>query len=322
MKLYIDGTLNIEVTQFCNLNCDHCLKGTSRTNKITKSVIEKIFKDIKYADTIFFSGGEVTLAYDEIKMVIDYIKENDIKVNKYQIITNGTNYNKKLFDLLRSSFKSGQIFLSVDYFHDKSIREKCDIKKVLKNYRKIIFERDFDSIGHLPNYLYNCGNAVNLEDIVKTNTPTFGFITIPFRINKERYLRVGPTLSFDVFGNITGSVGTYQVNDNNHYGNIFNDDLRSLLINNSIYVLKDFRRYREELDKRVSEYFDDDLLEKEFEYFIEDKKLVKKKVEKIENEVNKEYYNDNNLIFYQNHMEEVVYEMCYTKGKDSKRRNR
>ena len=192
----------------------------------------------------------------------------------------------------------------------------------LDNDLKFDLCNNYLKLYDLPNYLYNCGNAVNLEDIVKTNTPTFGFITIPFRINKERYLRVGPTLSFDVFGNITGSVGTYQVNDNNHYGNIFDDDLRSLLINNSIYVLKDFRRYREELDKRVSEYFDDDLLEKKFEYFIEDKKLVKKKVEKIENEVNKEYYNDNNLIFYQNHMEEVVYEMCYTKGKDSKRRNR
>ena len=259
-----------------------------------------------------------------MRCVIQRVKEASVEIDNkiYNSIDNGfmvlvgftEGDNSSDIDYMVKKIVNLRVFDDEDGVMNKSIREKCDIKKVLKNYRKIIFERDFDSIGHLPNYLYNCGNAVNLEDIVKTNTPTFGFITIPFRINKERYLRVGPTLSFDVFGNITGSVGTYQVNDNNHYGNIFDDDLRSLLITNSIYVLKDFRRYREELDKRISEYYNDDLLEKEFEYFIDNKKLVKKKVEKIENEVNKDYYNDDNLIFYQNHMEEVVYEMCYTKS--------
>lgn len=255
-------------------------------------------------------------------MIIDYIKEKNIKVNKYQIITNGTNYDKRVFDLLRNSFKSGQIFLSVDYFHDKSIREKCDIKKVLKNYRKIIFERDFASVNHLAHYLYNSGNAINLNDIVKTNIPTPGFITIPFRVNKEQYLRIGPILSFDVFGNITDSACTYQINDNNCYGNIFEDDLRKILINNSISVFNNFKSYKEAVDKRICEFFDDELLDKEYEYFVEDKKLVRKKVEKIENKINKDYYKDENLIFYQNHMEEAVYEMCYTKSKRSKRRNR
>ena len=50
----------------------------STGKKITKQVAEKILENVKYANSIIFSGGEVALAYDEIKMIIDIIKEKPV----------------------------------------------------------------------------------------------------------------------------------------------------------------------------------------------------------------------------------------------------
>ena len=70
MNIIICGYLVIDVIQQCNLSCDHCVRGENTGKRITKEVAEKIFENIKSVDCICFTGGEISLAYNEIKMIM------------------------------------------------------------------------------------------------------------------------------------------------------------------------------------------------------------------------------------------------------------
>ena len=304
MDLYIEGGLEIQVIQSCNLNCEHCFRGKSTGKKITKEVAEKILENVKYAKSIIFSGGEVALAYEEIKMILDIIKAKEIKINSYQFITNGTIYNKKLLDLLKNNFISGEINLSSDYFHDKSIQEKYkhNLKEVLNNIRRIINHPHFKSINSLPKYLINSGNAKNLKDVYKVSDSAIGYISYPFEFFNKTWLKVGPVVSFDVDGNLVDSSSTYEINENNHYGNVFNDNISELILKNSIKVCNDSNEFDKQLSKRYDEYWGNDDLPcngymKE-NFVIRNKKLVKEDMKIINNISNKKYYNEEKRLIF------------------------
>jgi len=304
MNLYIDHGLEIQVIQKCNLNCDHCFRGKSTNKRITKEVAEKILENVKYSRCIMFSGGEVALAYNEIKMIIDIIKEKNIKIDYYQIITNGTIYNKKLLDLLKDNFESGEIFLSCDYFHDKSIKEKykSNLKLILRNLRKIVNDPHFKGINVLPKYIINSGNAKKLRDIYKVSDSAMGFISYPHTINGEHCLKVGPYVSFDVFGNLVDSSSTYELNDNNHYGNIFKDNLFDLILNNSIHICNDSNTFLEKLQIRNDEFWGiDEEVPSGFikeNYVIRNKKLIKEDMKIVNNIRNRKYYNEEKMLVF------------------------
>ena len=61
MRKIITPDLGIELTQKCNLNCSHCFRGAARNRNISKEIIEKVFDEIKYIQTLDLSGGEVFL---------------------------------------------------------------------------------------------------------------------------------------------------------------------------------------------------------------------------------------------------------------------
>lgn len=254
MAIFVAGYLTLDVIQLCNLNCDMCLRGENTGKRISREVVEKIFDEVKYAKCIVFTGGEVTLAYNEIKMICDVIEEKKVTIDEYQIVVNGTIYNKKLFDLLRSKFKKGSIAISCDRYHDKSIIEKYPdkLEKIMQNYENIMDEMDFVGLQGLPPILINSGKAKTLENVAKEEYSIIGFASM----KKDKYLYVGPEISIDVDGNLTGGSNTYEITNDNHFGNIFEISLRELIIKNS--VRKNFiseKHFIEFVNKLENNYF-------------------------------------------------------------------
>lgn len=298
MNIFITDFLTIEVIQQCNLNCDMCLRGESTGKRITREVVEKIFDEVKYVRCIVFTGGEVTLAYNEIKMIIDVIKEKNVTIDEYQIVVNGTIYNKKLFDLLKNSFKKGTIAISCDYYHDKSIKEnyKDKIETVMKNYKKITEEEQFIGLYHLPYILFNSGRAKNLTDVIKEEPSIIGFASM---IKNNKYLYVGPEICIDVNGNLVSGNNTYEITNDNHFGNIFDTSLSELIRKNSVrnYFLSKTHFI---IVKNILEnnYFFGKLNRRG--YSIKNKKLVKNVKRKIiypEN-INQEVNDDSKRLIY------------------------
>lgn len=52
--------------EFCNYNCEHCLRGQSRNNRMTRETLEKFLSQVSSIYEVTFTGGEVTLYLEPI----------------------------------------------------------------------------------------------------------------------------------------------------------------------------------------------------------------------------------------------------------------
>lgn len=111
-------SLNINVTQICNLKCTYCAAGGDGTygDPVKRIEIEKTLPQLKYFISkldqgerfhISFLGGEPLLFPGGIRAICEYLegaaKENGF-VPSYKITTNGTVLNDEILDLL-STYK-------------------------------------------------------------------------------------------------------------------------------------------------------------------------------------------------------------------------
>ena len=80
-KMLVD-VLGMIVTERCNLECEHCLRGC-RSNKImSDDVIEATLSNFDYIETLAICGGEVTLSLDVVEKIINYIIKHEILVGE------------------------------------------------------------------------------------------------------------------------------------------------------------------------------------------------------------------------------------------------
>ena len=97
MRKIITPDLGIELTQQCNLNCSHCFRGAARNRNISKEIIEKVFDEIKYIQTLDLSGGEVFLGYEQLKTLLEKANQKGTTIESCSIHTNGTIYDVRIY---------------------------------------------------------------------------------------------------------------------------------------------------------------------------------------------------------------------------------
>lgn len=93
------NSLVILCNEFCNYNCEHCLRGPSRNNRMTRETLEKFLSQVSCIYEVTFTGGEVTLYLEPIRWFIDICREKDIYVGGFYIVTNGHKYVPELIEL-------------------------------------------------------------------------------------------------------------------------------------------------------------------------------------------------------------------------------
>lgn len=93
------NSLIILGNEFCNYNCEHCLRGPSRNNRMTYETLEKFLSQVSSIYDVTFTGGEVTLYLEPIRWFIDICRKRNIYVGGFYIVTNGHEYSKELVNL-------------------------------------------------------------------------------------------------------------------------------------------------------------------------------------------------------------------------------
>lgn len=92
-EIYIDE-LVISITRFCNLECDHCLRGDKQRRRIKDKYINALFQELSSREIrvgcITLTGGEPSLAIDRIHYIADAIWHYRLDVGNWHIATNGT----------------------------------------------------------------------------------------------------------------------------------------------------------------------------------------------------------------------------------------
>jgi hypothetical protein len=97
MKL--QGSIILEITRWCNLECYHCLRGRRQRKRQTYENISALLSNFKYVDTVTFTGGEPTLAPDIIGLFIDASRLQDVGVGNYYIATNAERITPKFLKM-------------------------------------------------------------------------------------------------------------------------------------------------------------------------------------------------------------------------------
>lgn len=124
MERKLEGDLALQVTDVCNMNCDICLRGPSRKRKISKEIIDATLNKYSYITQLTFTGGEPTLNMEAIKYTIKRIKETNLRIGGFYIVTNAKFYCPELILALLELYAYCDekyvcgLAVSVDEYHD------------------------------------------------------------------------------------------------------------------------------------------------------------------------------------------------------------
>jgi hypothetical protein len=86
MKIH---SLVLEITRRCNINCAHCLKGEKQNVAMSFEVIDAVFKKFTDITVLYISGGEITLAREEIAYIKKSILKNKVNIERFFYSING-----------------------------------------------------------------------------------------------------------------------------------------------------------------------------------------------------------------------------------------
>ena len=198
----ISGSLIIELTRRCNMNCKHCLRGCAENININKRIIRSALDAFEDIQSLTLTGGEPSLVPELIKYTVDYIIANGISLGGIYIVTNGKQYSRSMVNTMRRAYDYAYekdmcaLCVSVDAFHDGTHKENY--------YRyadELFFRRDKEQ-PNLERYLINEGNAYE-NGIGRRN------LNVPVSIEKDATYRWGSTLCISeglIYVNALGGV--------------------------------------------------------------------------------------------------------------------
>lgn len=267
MRMILTPHLGIELTQKCNLNCSHCFRGAARNISISKDIVEKVFDEVKYVETLDLSGGEVFLGYEQLEMLLETAKQKDVTIKYCSMLTNGTVYDSRIYELLDEYFgENYQVGISDDDFHDKSIKRiygkslddsenpdlyPLSINDVKNNISRHFFNEHCIGFQRVSNRLISNGRAVN------TQTPHKDFEAMGYYFNSSNpmTLLVGPMIFVGADGFISDINSDLDKRKEQSLGNINQSSISDLVINGGIEIeCKDISEFFELMEKREFDF--------------------------------------------------------------------
>jgi hypothetical protein len=145
--------LCIEITRRCNLECVHCLRGPAEDVTISKSTIDTLLDKVRQITFLTITGGEPSLACDEIDYLLKGLKAHNINPSKFYLVTNGQQNFSQLANIIGEGVGTStlltKIMVSQDVFHPSISKEvKSEVEKT-----------PFADIGYNVGMLYDEGRA-------------------------------------------------------------------------------------------------------------------------------------------------------------------
>lgn len=258
--------LGIELTQRCNLNCSHCFRGESHIVNITRDILEKVFDEIVHVDTLDLSGGEVFLAYDQLKLLLEVAKEKETKINYCSLLINGTIYDERIYSLLDEYFGDNyQVAISNDDFHDKSIGRIYNNKE--KSNNPFLFPKNLDEVKVNMSLNFNHSSCTGFQRISKRlsdngratgmDTPKKEFEAIGYYYSflKEELMLAGPMIFIGADGYISDINSDIEKRNTQSIGNVLNEKLSDCILKGGILSNYDEDDIFSVFEERENDFF-------------------------------------------------------------------
>ena len=236
-KCYIQN-LALNITDNCNLECSHCLRGKSCNNNMSDDVIEATLSQVKGIGNLSINGGEPTLAIGQIEKIIDYILKNNILIEEFTTTINGTIYSEKLLRLLEvmnnyigEEEVLSMFAVSLDKYHLKELERLELLDRFRENVIKYNESKYFYGLRDIYVKLFREGRATELDkNITVPLRPMDVFITYvdkKRKFDRENGLcNIGPLITIGTNGNITECDASIEhQNTIYNYGNVLNESI-------------------------------------------------------------------------------------------------
>ena len=244
-KIYIQN-LGMIVTNKCNLNCGHCLRGCKNDQDMSQEVIEATLGQLIGIGNLCLCGGEPTLVPQTIESIFNNIIKNKIRIEEVSTTINGTNYSPRFLELLDyindymmhlTSNGSTAFFISYDHYHLQEIQRLKKQEEFVENVKKYAESKYFSGFRELdPNLkLFREGNATLLNprlsvklkpmDIVLTYIGKGG------TFDRNGVCSIGPLITINTEGIITEDNASLEHQQTNYYyGNVLTDSIEEVAL--------------------------------------------------------------------------------------------
>ncbi len=255
--------LGMIVTNNCNLECAHCLRGEACNQKMSDEVIEATLNNFDYIRTLSICGGEVTLALDVVEKIINYVIEHQILVDEITYTINGTIYSKKFLELLDYSNEyllkiadndkekvRTSYAISWDGYHHDEIYRLGLKEQYVENFTKYMESSYYFGKRELIGKLFREGRAVNLPDEItvplrpmdvymtyyKKYRNKLGMIKRVFDRENGNMI-VGPIVTVNPEGIVTECDASIEHQKTLYnYGNVLYESIEDILLRRSVIV--------------------------------------------------------------------------------------
>lgn len=272
-KLRIQN-LALIITEQCNLNCAHCLRGGCSDKVMSDEVIKKTLDQFDFIGNLTICGGEPTLALDRIVKIFDYIVENKIFVGNVTFTINGTNYSEDFLRLLgyiepylefdKSSLSPAYFGISFDKFHLDEVRRLNMEEEWIENIKRYSESKHFYDLRRIERKLFREGNAVNLDPnltVPLRPMPIYmsyykkGLFNIPkFDMNGGKCF-IGPLITVNVDGTVTECDASLEHQRTIYnYGSIFDKSIEEICLSQNPIFEKP-GKFEKALNKTLKKYY-------------------------------------------------------------------
>lgn len=249
-KCYIQNLAMI-VTNKCNLDCSHCLRGAKNNNCMSDNIIEAILDQVVYIGNLTICGGEPTLVIDRLEKIISYIIEKHILMDEFTITVNGTIYSKELLELLDEVNKyigsddiNTLFAISLDKYHLDEIKKLGIQKEFYENLIRYQESKYFYEYRAINQKLFREGNATNLDEKLtvplRPLKPLITYVGKTKKFDRENGLcNIGPLVTINPNGIITECDASIEHQETLYnYGNILNNSIEDVVLDKGELVLK------------------------------------------------------------------------------------
>lgn len=262
MNLLSIQNLGMIITEQCNLNCGHCMRGEKTHKRMSNEVICATLSQVDMIGNLCICGGEPLLALDSLDQIFSYIIDHKIIVKQVTMVINGTIYSDRFLKLLerienyiklymKMDFNLVSFTISFDEYHLKEITRLGMKEQYVQNIEKYRKSKYFAGFSKLHMKLFREGNAENLDPSL--TVPYRPMNTVMTYVNNHSKLdiengicNIGPLVTVNVDGIITEcDASFYHQQTLYNYGNVLSDSIVEVFKNKGSKMLKPKKWNRE-----------------------------------------------------------------------------
>lgn len=287
--------LNIVLTQKCNLNCPHCMRGDATSKSMTVEVMDSFFQHFSRIEEICLSGGEISLEPKLIFNLLECLKKYNVDVQSVIFPTNALVVSNELLEALAALrdylFECAdryrihvdkenclRINISYDHFHIEQMQKQgYDFEQYRANIQKYVqaFGSDCVMANVGSDYrLIGSGRARSLgaERKIKFNEGYDYLYYVRTKFNRQEVL-LGTILSLSVNGDIIPANCAFKDEQKYSIGNILKDNFGQIMSRAKLVKCDseyDLRYKFRELEKSI---YGNSLNDPEYKKFRQQKEL-------------------------------------------------